>query len=421
MPEGSSNAVSREPSVISDGGTQQRFRQRKVNDADPVFFDDYSDNEISEGYDSDSDTKYELQERIVGAFANTINYQGQVHQFLPANELCRLVNPETVTQELQKDFCNIYSEKNNRELAEEICREREVECDGKTKITSFRQVFALLVISEAVSSIRFFLDEEVSDVDLPLVAPTARKVKGLCRRNASGDSSNKMLRCFKGWSPIKLGNFREYQWKLLAPFFAQGKDGDVKHYKLHGQHILPFQEIENLPQEISQKVGGFGRVVMVRIHDHHHGFEDARLSARGFAIKQQLHDDDYKVFRTEIDVLKNFSGDRGHKHIVSLLATFEQFNKLHLIFYRAEGDMFAYWNDTETRPAPTWTNVTWLAEQCAGLAHGLLKLHRHLTFTRRRSGLQDRSEQHDISTSSFWCDVMEIFFVECEGPSYIVY
>lgn len=178
----------------------------------------------------------------------------------------------------------------------------------------------------------------------------------------------------------------------------------MKHYRLQGQHILPFLRIKPLKGvhgEDAENVGGFGRVVMVRIHEHNHGFKDARLNARGFAIKSQLHECDTPVFKTEIDVLRKFSGGRRHKHIVSLLATFEQFDKLHLIFYRAEGDMFAYWNDRQSQPTPTKANVVWVAAQCAGLSHRLLQLHRHLTLTRRRSGHQDEFEQRHTGMSPF--------------------
>jgi hypothetical protein len=409
IPVTPSNGISREPSVISDGGAQQQIRQLQGAGPKQVIFGAISDNEDSE----EIDPVYELQERILDAFEETKNYQGHVQQFLPANELSRLVNPESVARELKNLSGNKRLEKDTRKLADEICRERVIEHDGRTKMTSFRKVFALLVISDAVSSIELFMNEYVSDIDLPLVTPTARKIKGLCRKTVVGESCDKVLKCFKGWQPVKVCNFREYQWKLLAPFFAQGRDGDVKHYRLQGQHILPFLKIRRLKgtsQEDDEKSGGFGRVFMVRIHENHHGFKDTRLNARGFAIKQQLHDSDAKVFRTEIEVLKNFSGDRGHRHIVSLLATFEQFNKLHLIFYRAEGDMFAYWNDRQTQPPPTGTNVKWLAAQCAGLSHGLLQLHKHLTFTRSRSGLH-RVEQRHIGKSALHSQVK----TKCEG------
>ena len=74
---------------------------------------------------------------------------------------------------------------------------------------------------------------------------------------------------------------------------------------------------------------------MVRIHQDHHGFPDKKLCDRGFAIKQQLYASDRDAFEREIAILKLFRAERSHKHIVSLLATYEQFRKFHLIFYRA--------------------------------------------------------------------------------------
>jgi serine/threonine protein kinase len=69
------------------------------------------------------------------------------------------------------------------------------------------------------------------------------------------------------------------------------------------------------------------------------------------------------------------------KHVVSLLATYEHRKKFHFIFYRADGDLFKFWKDIKTLPALDYRNILWVAEQCAGIADGLSKLHRHLTFT----------------------------------------
>ncbi|KAJ4405325.1 hypothetical protein N0V91_005275 [Didymella pomorum] len=182
---------------------------------------------------------------------------------------------------------------------------------------------------------------------------------------------------------MKLRNFYDYQWKLLAPFFSKGSgSSDVKHYLLREEHILPFVECAEVPGEEGDKAGGYGKVSMVQIHPDHHNFEDPELCSRGFAIKQQIYESDTAIFQTEINVLKKLGGGRGHPHIVSLLATFEQFKKLNLIFHRAQGDLFAYWSDSTDPFVCNYENIKWLAEQCSGLAEGLLRLHKHLTFTK---------------------------------------
>jgi hypothetical protein len=94
--------------------------------------------------------------------------------------------------------------------------------------------------------------------------------------------------------------------------------------------------------------------------------------------------------------LKRFSGQRSHPHIVSLLATYEQFKKFHLIFYRAEGDLMTFWKELKGRPDTNKQNVLWMVKQCRGLADGLLKLHRLLTLPKSQGGAQEEiTDNHD--------------------------
>lgn len=76
-----------------------------------------------------------------------------------------------------------------------------------------------------------------------------------------------------------------------------------------------------------------------------------------------------------------FTGSRGHKHIIPLLASYEHTGKHHLIFPRAESNLLTFWKELEPQPAFEYANILWMAEQCAGIAEGLYRLHKRLTFT----------------------------------------
>ncbi|KAI4919150.1 hypothetical protein J4E85_009407 [Alternaria conjuncta] len=252
----------------------------------------------------------ELQSKLFEALQRTWNPNGHDQEFLPKGELYRLINTETVAQVLKKDLSRIHTHERIRLLAQRVCSETRVLHRGKEKIKTFRKIFALLVIAEYTSSISLFLDEDVSDLDLPLISTkTSKGKKGFCRRDTSGKPINTPLECFQhdDWSSIKVRNFEQFQWDFLAPFFARDDDGDVKHYVLDNQHILPFIPPHNTEDEDADRTGGFGKVFMVRIHGDHHNFRDERLSHRGFAIKQQLHEMDRDAFKKEIIILKSFS------------------------------------------------------------------------------------------------------------------
>lgn len=301
--------------------------------------------------------------------------------FITKRELRRIITVEAVTRELKATLAPPplrISLNEIRDYTKTVCTEPEEEKGGKTKIKSFRKIFALLTIVEVPSSIVAFIEENVSDQDLPLTLVKNGMTRLLYRR---GDKKKQTpLRCFKDerqWSPMKCENFCEKQWCLLAPFFSPSDgDGVVKNYILQDEHILPFLALEDTPSHGVDKTGGSGRVKMVHIHPDHHNFEDSRLCSRGFAIKQQINDDDRESYKSEIRILTKFSGARSHPHIVSLLATYEQFNRFHLIFYRAESNLFEYWKKLKPHTDLTHSNVKWFAAQCRGLADGLSRLHK---------------------------------------------
>ncbi|KAG6354471.1 hypothetical protein INS49_004488 [Diaporthe citri] len=95
---------------------------------------------------------------------------------------------------------------------------------------------------------------------------------------------------------------------------------------------------------------------------------------------------DEAQFDQEKEMLVTFSGN-ANPHLISLLATYEQYNEYYLIFPWAEGDLQSFWRDLDPKPSMTHDSVLWVAEQCFGVAKGLLAIHRHQTvnLTRHKS------------------------------------
>lgn len=90
-------------------------------------------------------------------------------------------------------------------------------------------------------------------------------------------------------------------------------------------------------------------------------------------------------FKQEVDMLVTFSGDT-HRHLISLLATYQQGNEYYLIFPWALGDLRYYWRHIDPEPPVDHDTITWMAEQCFGVAQGLSKIHQHETSYIRSSG-----------------------------------
>lgn len=77
-------------------------------------------------------------------------------------------------------------------------------------------------------------------------------------------------------------------------------------------------------------------------------------------------------------MLVTFSGD-VHEHLISLLATYQQGDEYYLIFPWAGGDLQSFWRDINPTPQMDHDTVTWVADQCYGIARGLYEIHKHET------------------------------------------
>jgi serine/threonine protein kinase len=77
-------------------------------------------------------------------------------------------------------------------------------------------------------------------------------------------------------------------------------------------------------------------------------------------------------------MLKKFSNP-AHDHLISLLATYEQFRSYFLIFHWAEADLQRYWRDVNPIPSINRETVLWVAKQCKGIADGVVKIHQYRT------------------------------------------
>ncbi|KIL89224.1 serine threonine protein kinase [Fusarium avenaceum] len=398
------------PTVISDAGNQQfkEFKARKeaVNDSTTKIITDGSASSLPwrsasssarrRGPRSKPAREFELQQKLRNARQIIKNpmYHGHEKYFLPRGELERLINVESVTKEL---IARGFKEELAHTTAVHVCQETIVPGAKKDKIQSYQQIFAILVFMGQSCSIAYFMEDSVSDLDLPLVErknPDSPGGNSLYRRHSSNDP----LQCtdqwnedqWIEWSPEQKRLFCEYQWLMMAPFFSLKTSNKVSHYNLEDQRLIPFingkeilsgkstQHDNEDVVDLEEIESGFSKVFMVWIHPQHHDLSRHECD-RGFAVKQLMKpsEDD---FNQEVEMLKKFIGDRSHPHIVSLLATYKQYGRYHMIFHRADGNLFEYWRDLCPIPKFNYDTVKWVAKQLAGLSDGLLRFHKHTSF-----------------------------------------
>jgi serine/threonine protein kinase len=340
-----------------------------------------------------------LQTQIYSAMQDARNDDASLPtpRFLPKDQLCQVINTTTVYAELLKCLPHSYTEDKIQEYTNTICDLSPCFAGGKWRQKSYRLIFAVLVLVEKTKCILSFLDENVSDLDLPLVP--VKEFGSLVEMQRRGSQPNgtphDYLNCFgdEEWSPSSLEQFDRYQWFMLAPFFSHGRNGQVNHYPLDDQHILPFVTWSQAENDDAESQGGYGRVIMVRLHPAHHKLGQKTNRNCDFAVKQLLLND-RTSFEKERMILKKFSGANSHRHIVSLLATYEHRKKYHFIFDRAQSDLGRFWQNHERPVKLHHSDMLWIADQCYGITEGLCKIHRHKTFKKRpvhRVGAQSGS------------------------------
>lgn len=101
------------------------------------------------------------------------------------------------------------------------------------------------------------------------------------------------------------------------------------------------------------------------------------------AVKQLTHKNGEDAAR-EAEVLRGLSsGSHPHKHLVTLLATFEYNGGFYLIFPLAEADLQRFWKRSKICANPN--TGRWMIEQSLGIASALCKVHRYETFPRTSS------------------------------------
>lgn len=141
-------------------------------------------------------------------------------------------------RELEKSFGNFLPSSQIKRLAEDVCRESRCERQGKMVVKIFHKIFALLIMTEAVWAPPRFLDEDVSEGDLPLAFS-----KSSGRTEVRRKGSSVPLECFDSgrWSPMKLRSFHEEQWtmQLLPPMddWKYESGHEIKVPRIAGPHL----------------------------------------------------------------------------------------------------------------------------------------------------------------------------------------
>lgn len=109
-----------------------------------------------------------------------------------------------------------------------------------------------------------------------------------------------------------------------------------------------------------------------------------------------MHSSDKKAFEHEVEILKRFSGNNKHQHLISLLLTYHYREQYHLLFHWADGNLLDFCKRSYPNPENPIRNskfAKWVCGQLLGVVEGLQAIQ---TYTSDSSHSRNYGRHGDL-------------------------
>ncbi|KAF4953292.1 hypothetical protein FSARC_12432 [Fusarium sarcochroum] len=278
-------------------------------------------------------------------------------QFLPRCDIESVLTPEVVDRLLVKVQSEPDCLLRSHEIWNEAHQQRRI------------KILALLVLIGKPKYIKYFLNHQVTDDDLPL--PLGNHV-------------------LKLWKPAYREYFCARQHVVLAPVFDFGRI--PKHHQFQPVHIMPF--MESLKWKWKGTHGTISRAI---IHDDHQSWEPhlaSKFRSSCYAVKKFVAHDSADFIQERNALLRFSRPNQGHEHLIELLASYEQGDEYFMIFPWAQGNLAELWKRTYSNPTSR-EDWLWLIRQCQGLADGLCAVHNYVSGQAKRNSAEGASQTNN--------------------------
>jgi len=195
--------------------------------------------------------------------------RGSSTYFIPRDSLKNIVNKSNVKTELRRLFPDL--------TTQELRRYIDIIFNPSRMATG---VF-ITVLGTKKESILDILDEGVADSDLALERQQSPTYTGNynppfvlfcskghydhCRDRSHVSCKITSVRAMSNWSRKQIEDFDAIQWRVKAPIFEKLPQGEIQHFNLHSNVVMPYVE----DGEEQQERGGYSYVWAVRIHPAH--------------------------------------------------------------------------------------------------------------------------------------------------------
>ncbi|KXX83292.1 Cyclin-dependent kinase-like 4 [Madurella mycetomatis] len=311
-------------------------------------------------------------------------------RFWPIEFLYRIISRERLLAELKRDpYQSLRIEKHDVVVAI---------LNG-----GYVRLFALLLLIDKGHEIDQFITQGLSDSILPVKRQPkckASKIRFMANENGQDAGRPGELQLMYKWTPREKEDFEERQWSVIPARLRF-----PKHYKFEPKTILPWKVAtqpgdsdEGLLGSQFERQGAYGTVTKVIIDPCSHDFcpklKEIKLEeCRAFAVKRlnQSNIEERGKFYNEKSQLRLFDGV-AHRHLVTLLASFEHKDHYHLIFPWADYSLEAYWE--RERPEGKERIVLWVAKQMAGLMAAVDTIHNPPSHSLQPNSMEKKYGRH---------------------------
>ncbi|KAK7423845.1 hypothetical protein QQZ08_008889 [Neonectria magnoliae] len=253
--------------------------------------------------------------------------------FLPLSTLDKFTK-DTITTQLSpwtRFFC--------RNLADKV-------------LLQARKIFTILVLIGKQDTLRVILQDGLKDGDLPLSLHN----DGSGHTLVSGN--HKLFKSFSTWNEVRVRDFLDKQWLVLAPVF----DRSGQRIELNTKCALPILNSEYVAGENACVV--YRGIVPPR---HHTGFKEDKVEVaiKEFRIKASFDKEEENLLKIQ---------NLEHKHLIKIIATCNREPSYYIIFPWADGgNLREFWQHRNSHRTPDL--ILWSLQQMFGLADGLKALH----------------------------------------------
>lgn len=330
--------------------------------------------------------KAKLESTTIKCSSNTIK------QFIPHGTLEK---PDIFSDAIVKSELMRHLKRTPGHSTDEVSRLAAVICNGKFNRlnSSYRKVFAILVLVDLGDRIPQFVEADVNDSCLPILTRSemAALAGGLDKDTpfsvhnlavSDWQDNQVSLGFLDRWSSRAREALLQKQWTVLSPVFEVASP-NIPHYVFTPQHIFPITESGPVfPEQVygdpktTQVLSTSTTVIRIRLHPSHnrllHKYSESE-HMNTFALKQ-IPAFDLTRFNQEAAALRCIARIRD-KHIIPLLMTFEVASiGRFLLFPCADGDLDFLWRmKSGLRQRPDTT--TWMARELYSLTQALANLH----------------------------------------------